>query len=119
MTACLAVAPTDLDVIRIVDLLLGASPAIADAVTLFTRRVTGKQPAPGLLGVVARAGGNPLYVTEHTKSLLDAGRVDLRSNNGHTRAPGITSAQPLSGSNEWPGTSAWSSSGRLIGGLPY
>jgi hypothetical protein len=46
-------------------------------VAKLTWRVTGKRPAPGLLDVVAGAGGNPFYVTEYTRSLVDAGRIEF------------------------------------------
>jgi len=52
-------------------------PVDEPAVALLTERVTGKRPAVGLLDLLAPAGGNPLYVAEFTKALLETGRLVL------------------------------------------
>src|SRR5262249_17408831 len=56
---------------------LTLGPVDEPSVALLAERVTGKRPAVGLLELLARAGGNPLYVAEITQALLDTGRLVL------------------------------------------
>ena len=77
--------------------LLTLMPLSSSAVALLTERVAGKPPTPRLLTVVSGAGGNPLYVSELTQALKDAGQIILIDEAADARPP-ASDAPPLPGS---------------------